>query len=93
MRYNNFMKVVMLLRPKSEHDTSANQYAKNFSRVTGKELSIIDYDSVEGIELAKIHDITSIPAILALRDDSSLMESWQEQDKWPTPSELSFYAE
>lgn len=86
------MKVILLFRPNSEHDTSANEYAENFKRVTGKKLDMLDYDSAEGIELAKIHDITSIPAILALRDDSSLMESWVEQDKWPTASELSFYA-
>ncbi len=87
------MKVIMLFRPNSEHDTSANQYAENFTRVTGKKLNLMDYDSPEGADIARIHDITSIPAILALRDDSSLMESWLEQDKWPTASELSFYAQ
>lgn len=87
------MKVIMLFRPNSEHDTSANEYVDNFKRVTGKKLILMDYDSAEGTELARIHDVTSIPAILALRDDSSLMVSWLEQDKWPTASELSFYAQ
>lgn len=83
----------MLFRPNSEHDSSVNDYANNFKRTTGKKINVLNYDSPEGQALAKVHDITSIPVILALRDDDSLMEMWPEQDKWPTVSELSFYTQ
>jgi len=85
------MKAVILYKPNTELDTSVNQYVREFARETGRSIALVDSDSVQGIEIAKMYDILRTPAIVVFRDDGSLIQSWLERDKWPTVSELSFY--
>lgn len=84
--------MVILYKPNSEHDTKVQNYVRGFQQVTGKSLSLLDADSREGVDLARLHDIVQFPAIVASEDDGSFIESWPDMDKWPTASELSYYA-
>jgi len=86
------MKVVILYQPESEHDTRVQEYVEDFRRVTGRELTLLDAYSKEGVELAKTHDILQFPAIVVVENDGGFVESYTELDKWPTASELSYYA-
>lgn len=85
------MKAVILYKPNTELDSSVQAYAREFARETGRTLSLIDSDSVQGVEIANLYDILQSPAIIVLRDDGSYVASWLERDKWPTISELSYY--
>lgn len=87
------MKAVILYKPGSEHDTSVNEYVREFGRETGKTIALVDCDSSQGIEIAGMYDIMRYPAIVVFRDDGSYIESWLDKEKWPTASELSFYAQ
>lgn len=87
------MKTLILYRPVSEKASAVERYAHNHERQTGQVLTLVDIDSHEGIELARVHDVIDHPVLLALRDDSSLVQSWLEFDKWPTVSELSYYTQ
>lgn len=68
------------------------EYAREFGRQTGRTINMLDQDSIEGGEMAKLYDIMQFPAIIAFRDDGSLVQTWTERDKWPTISELSYYS-
>lgn len=85
------MKVTILYKPNSETETRVEEYVRDFQRRTGHNLNLLDAESREGIELAKIHDILAFPAILVTEEDSAFVQAWTEIDKWPTISELSLY--
>ncbi len=85
------MKLLILYKPISELATSAEAYAREFERETGKSIELMDIESQAGIALAVVHDILRQPVLLVLRDDHSLIESWPERNSWPTISELGAY--
>ena len=87
------MKAVILYQPNTELETSVDEYIREFGRETGKTIALVDSDSVQGVEIAKLYDIMQFPAILVFKDDGSYVDSWVERDKWPTVSELSYYNE
>lgn len=71
------MKVVVLYRSDSEHGRNVEQYVREFTRRTAKPLKLIEVDSVEGSDLAKLYDVTQYPAIVATANDGSLQNMWQ----------------
>lgn len=85
------MKTVILYRPNSEGETSVQAYVREFERETGHVIELIDSTSISGTQLAELYDVVQFPAIVTTREDGSFIERWQERDKWPTISELSFY--
>lgn len=84
------MKVVVLYRPKSEHEGKVLDYARDYKQFKNKQLKLVSLDDVEGDDLAKLYDVTAYPAILALRDDGQLQKIWQG-DMWPLMDELDYY--
>ena len=85
------MKVVILYRPNSETERSVQEYVREFSRETGKAITLVDSDSIQGIDMARLYDIMRFPCIIVFKDDGTFIESWPDREKWPTISELSFY--
>jgi hypothetical protein len=85
------MKLIILYQPNSELESSVTEYVRSFAQETGRTIDLIDSDSVEGVEAAKLYDILQFPAIVVFKDDGSIVQSWVERDKWPTASELSYY--
>ena len=84
------MKVLMLYRPNSEFARSAEEYVREFERVTGKKIEKIDIDSREGIAKAKLYDILDHPSFVAIADDGQYLNSWVGQP-FPLIDELSAY--
>lgn len=85
------MKAVILYKPNTETESGIQAYTREFARETGKTIALVDSDSIQGIEIAKLYDIVQFPSIVVFRDDGSFVESWLDREKWPTISELSFY--
>lgn len=84
------MKVVVLYRPKSEHAGQVMDYARDYKHFKNKELRLVSLDDLEGDDLAKLYDITTYPAVLALRDDGEMLKIWQG-DILPLMDELDYY--
>jgi hypothetical protein len=71
------MKIVILYRPESEHSRTVEEFVANFKRrYPNKEVELTDVDSVGGVNLATLYDITSYPAILAVSDDGLMLNGW-----------------
>lgn len=85
------MKAIILYKPNSEHDTPVQGYVREFLQRTGKSLDLIDAESREGISKASLYDILQFPALVAVRDNGELLQSWTEFEKWPTMNELTYY--
>lgn len=85
------MKVIMLYRPNSEHARSAEEYIREFERVTAKTIEKIDIDSRDGIAKAGLYDIMDHPALIAIADDGQYINSWVGP-QFPLINEVSAYA-
>lgn len=84
------MKVVILYRPNSEHESAVLSYARDYKIQRGKDLQLLSLDSVEGAAKAKLYDIVRYPAVIAVADDGQLLQLWQD-DHLPLMNDLDFY--
>lgn len=85
------MKVLILYRPKSEHARTIESFVRDFKqRHEDDHLELVDVDARDGIATASLYDIMSYPAILALRDDGTVLHSW-EGDMLPLMDEVAYY--
>lgn len=72
------MKVLILYRDKSEHARAVETFIHDFERRHGQIIiQTAELDTREGATLAKTYDITAYPAILATKDDGSVLQIWQ----------------
>ena len=86
------MKVLILYQPRSEHARAIETFARDFKqRHESSHLELIDVDGREGIATATLYDVMSYPAILALRDDGTVLHSW-EGEMLPLMDEVAYYA-
>lgn len=86
------MKVVILYRTRSEQASAVESFIRDFrtSHQSGR-LEILDVDSRDGMAMATLYDVMQYPAILALRNDGSVLKSW-EGDALPLMDEVAYYA-
>jgi hypothetical protein len=71
------MKLLILYHPHSEHSRSVEEFVQNLERVyAGHDIILRDVSSIEGTQQAELYDILQYPAILALADDGSILNSW-----------------
>lgn len=77
------MKILVLYRPNSEHARKVETFLHDLQMqhdVSPSALKILDVDSREGIELAKIYDVMTTPAIIATDNDGGFVYSWIGED-------------
>jgi hypothetical protein len=86
------MKLVVLYRPESEFSRTVEDFVDNYKRGhDANKVEVLNYDSREGSATASIYDVMQQPAILALRDDGSVLKSW-EGSSLPLMDEISAYS-
>ena len=85
------MKAVIVYRAESDHARAVEDYLRDFTRQTGRELETIDPDTKEGIDFCHVYDVMEYPTVVAFSDDGQLQNSWPGLPL-PTISELSYYA-
>lgn len=86
------MKVLILYRPNSEHARKVEEFMRDFKHQgPDRRVETVSLDTPDGANKAKIYDIVSYPAFLALKDDGQLLKAWQGE-QWPLMNELAFYA-
>lgn len=83
--------MLILYRPNSEHGRQVENFIRDFqtSHASGR-LEILDVDSRDGSATASLYDVMQYPAILALRDDGSIVKAW-EGDMLPVMNEVAYY--
>lgn len=87
------MRIAILYRPETEGAGKAMDYARDFSmRYRDKKLDLINVESAEGDNMARLYGLTNYPAIVALSSDGQLLQLWQDQ-QLPLMSELDAYAQ
>ena len=53
---------------------------------------LLDADSPRGVQLAEHYDIMARPAVLVVRDDGTLVESWDDPEQLPAPPDIAYLA-
>lgn len=84
------MKILMLYRPHSEHGRLAEEYIRDFDRIHGKSIELIDVDSVAGTAKAELYDVMEYPAILVLKEDGQMLQRWAGKEL-PLMNDLAYY--
>jgi hypothetical protein len=72
------VKLLILYRPNAEHATEIETFVREFQRrfEAGKKIELMSIDTRQGAAEASLYDILSYPAILALADDGSVLNTW-----------------
>ncbi len=84
------MKVLVLYRPNSEHESSVQDFVRELKHRSNKDVELVDLNTRDGAATASLYDVMQYPAFLALSNDGSLLRSW-EGEAWPLISEVSYY--
>jgi hypothetical protein len=71
------MRLVVLYHPDSEFARSVEEYAHDFEHTRGQMVDLLSLESRDGADMAKLYDIVSYPALLAIRDDGQLVKDWE----------------
>jgi hypothetical protein len=74
------MRALVFYRRESQSASLADRFAHDFERTTGQKLELLDVDTPEGTDLARLHDIVQYPAIIVIDSDGKLQNSWQGED-------------
>jgi L-rhamnose mutarotase len=86
------MRVVFLYRSGTEQEGKVLDYVREYKmRHPDIEPELMDLQTIQGAELAKLYSIYSYPAILAISRDGSLMQLWQDE-RLPLMQDLDAYA-
>ncbi len=85
------MKVTILYRPNSEFARSVEEFSHDIARQQNITPELVSIDTREGAAMASIYDITSYPAIMALRDDGGMAQLWMGE-RLPLMNEVAAFA-
>lgn len=73
----------------SEHGRSVEEFMREFTRRTNRELETVNPDTRQGSAMAATYDVVEYPTILALSNDGRILSTWRGD--LPTISEVSYY--
>jgi hypothetical protein len=86
------VRLLILYSPNSEHSSRIEEFARDFQsrHNIGSKLELLSLSTRDGSATASLYDVMSYPAILALADDGSVLNSW-EGDELPLMDEVAGY--
>jgi len=72
------VKLLILYRPKSEHERVVETFVRDFQRQyeAGNKIELLSVDTRDGVAMANLYDILSYPAILVLAENGSVLNAW-----------------
>lgn len=87
----NNMKICILYHPQSDHARRVEDFAHDIFRQHNVTSELVSLESREGAEMARLYDITQYPAIIALRDNGQVAETWVGE-QLPLMNDVAAYA-
>jgi hypothetical protein len=85
------VKVSVLYRSNSEQERPVVEFEHEYSKRTGRHLSLYDLNTRDGVAMASLYDVMRYPAVLATSDDGSMLQLWQG-DSLPLINEVMYYS-
>lgn len=84
------MKTVVVYKEETDYARTITDYLRDFTRQTGRELEVINPDTLEGAAFCRTYDIVEYPSIVAISDEGVMQNLWRGLPL-PTISEVSYY--
>lgn len=84
------MRTVVVTKENMDYSRSVTTFLGDFQRQTGRELEVINPDSLDGGSFCRTYDIVEYPTVIALSDDGRVQNMWSG-NSLPTISEVSYY--
>ena len=84
------MKIAVLYHSQSEQERKVLEFQHDYNRRTGRDISLMDLNTRDGWSLASLYDIVKYPAVLAMGNDGSLLQSWQGE-QLPLMNDVMYY--
>ncbi len=84
------MRVVVITKEATDYARSVTEYMRDFYHQTGRELTVMNPETPEGVSFCRAYDILEFPTIVALSDEGQLLTQWRGLPL-PTISEVSYY--
>lgn len=84
------MRVVVISKEQTDYARSIEMFLRDFQRQTGRELEVLDPDTLEGESFCRAYDIVEYPSIIAVSEDGVMQHLWRGTSL-PTISEVSYY--
>ena len=84
------MKVLILYRPNSEHDTLVQRFVRDFMHRTSREVELVSLDTRDGAATASLYDVLQYPAVLVVENHGSVQQLWQGE-QLPLIDEVSYF--
>jgi hypothetical protein len=71
------MKVCVLYHPASDQARPVEEFIREFDRVYGRTIDQVSLETREGSAMASLYDIVEYPALVALRENGQIYNTWQ----------------
>lgn len=86
------MKVTIFYRPESEHARSVEEFVHEFERrYPDSPITLQNIDTKEGSGAAEVYDVMQYPTVLALSNDGTTLQRW-DNGLMPLMGEVAYYA-
>ena len=70
------MKICILYHPESDHARTVETFKHELERQHGIMAELVSLESQAGADMARLYDIVQYPAVVALRDNGGLAQTW-----------------
>ena len=84
------MGLMVFTREDTDYVRRVTEFLHDFEHRTTHAIQVINPDSLEGVDLAKVYDIMEHPTIIAVAEDGRLLAQWKGLPL-PTIDEVSYY--
>ena len=83
--------MLVLYQPRSEHRMDVEEFVRQFKgQYPSTSFQVLDVDQPEGTAKAALYGAMSYPYIIVVRDDGSVIHSWEREI--PRPQDVDYYA-
>lgn len=84
------MRVVMVYKERSDHAREVREYLREYFKITGREMEVVDPETISGESFCRVNDIVEYPSIIALNNFGSMIQIWKGRPL-PQISQVSYY--
>ena len=70
------MRIVIVVKTHSEYFREAEEWSVEYGRETGREVELIDPETIEGENFASTRDIVQYPCLLVLGGSGEIVKRW-----------------
>lgn len=86
------MRTLVVTKDNMDYSRAVDTFLGDFQRQTGRELEVINPDSLDGATFCRTYDIVEYPTVIALSDEGQVQNMWAGTSL-PTISEVSYYVQ